>query len=82
MKKTKEERLWNPEGRRALAYLISVFCFLAVRNFVLIPQHVSPDFAVAEVDALYDVVTDVQTRWKTNVNKRFQVYRPTNKTIM
>ncbi|XP_076025642.1 deoxyribonuclease-1 [Genypterus blacodes] len=36
------------------------------RSLVLVPQHVSPDFAVKEVDALYDVVKDVQTRWKTN----------------
>ncbi|XP_034046652.1 deoxyribonuclease-1 isoform X2 [Thalassophryne amazonica] len=38
----------------------------AVRNVVLIPQHTSPDFAVEETDALYDVVTDVRNRWKTN----------------
>uniref|UniRef100_A0A667WYW7 Deoxyribonuclease n=1 Tax=Myripristis murdjan TaxID=586833 RepID=A0A667WYW7_9TELE len=38
----------------------------AVRNFVLIPQHTSPDSAVEEVDALYDVVADVRKRWKTN----------------
>ncbi|XP_034568179.1 deoxyribonuclease-1 [Notolabrus celidotus] len=38
----------------------------AVRNFVLIPQHTSPDFALKETDALYDVVSDVRTRWNTN----------------
>ncbi|XP_038548829.1 deoxyribonuclease-1 isoform X1 [Micropterus salmoides] len=38
----------------------------AVKNFVLIPQHTSPDFAVKEVNALYDVVADVRTRWNTN----------------
>ncbi|XP_034395689.1 deoxyribonuclease-1 [Cyclopterus lumpus] len=38
----------------------------AVRNFVLIPQHTSPDSAVKEADALYDVVTDVRARWKAN----------------
>ncbi|XP_077358605.1 deoxyribonuclease-1 [Festucalex cinctus] len=37
-----------------------------VRNFVLIPQHTSPDFALQEVDELYDVVTDVRARWNTN----------------
>lgn len=41
--------------------------FPAVRNFVLIPQHTSPDFAVKEVDALYDVVADVRKRWNTEV---------------
>ncbi|XP_032444184.1 deoxyribonuclease-1 [Xiphophorus hellerii] len=35
-------------------------------TFTLIPQHTSPDSAVAETDALYDVVTDVRTRWNTN----------------
>ncbi|XP_037647819.1 deoxyribonuclease-1 isoform X2 [Sebastes umbrosus] len=38
----------------------------AVRNFVLIPQHTCPTKAVEEIDALYDVVTDVVTRWSTN----------------
>ncbi|XP_059204554.1 deoxyribonuclease-1 [Centropristis striata] len=38
----------------------------AVKNFVLIPQHTSPDSAVKEVNALYDVVTDVRSRWNTN----------------
>uniref|UniRef100_A0A673ZD94 Deoxyribonuclease I n=1 Tax=Salmo trutta TaxID=8032 RepID=A0A673ZD94_SALTR len=40
--------------------------YTAVRNFVLIPQHTSPDSAVKEVDALYDVATDVRARWNTN----------------
>uniref|UniRef100_A0A8C7NR19 Deoxyribonuclease I n=1 Tax=Oncorhynchus mykiss TaxID=8022 RepID=A0A8C7NR19_ONCMY len=35
--------------------------YTAVGNFVLIPQHTSPDSAVKEVDALYDVATDVRT---------------------
>uniref|UniRef100_A0A672ZC67 Deoxyribonuclease I n=1 Tax=Sphaeramia orbicularis TaxID=375764 RepID=A0A672ZC67_9TELE len=34
----------------------------AVRTFVLVPQHTSPDSAVEEVDALYDVVKDVRQR--------------------
>eukprot|EP00066_Takifugu_rubripes_P002472 XP_003964436.1 PREDICTED: deoxyribonuclease-1-like 2 [Takifugu rubripes] len=38
----------------------------AVENFVLIPQHTSPNSAVKEIDALYDVVVDVRHRWKTN----------------
>ncbi|KAK7940194.1 hypothetical protein WMY93_003520 [Mugilogobius chulae] len=38
----------------------------ALQKFVLIPQHTSPDFALQEVDALYDVVTDVRKRWSTN----------------
>ncbi|XP_041854742.1 deoxyribonuclease-1 [Melanotaenia boesemani] len=40
--------------------------YTAVKNFVLIPQHTSPDFAVHEIDALYDVVADVRSRWNTN----------------
>ncbi|KAK0131555.1 Deoxyribonuclease-1 [Merluccius polli] len=35
-------------------------------KFALIPQHTSPDWAIREVDALYDVVTDVRNRWNTN----------------
>lgn len=42
-------------------------CFPAVGNFTLIPQHTSPNSAVEEIDALYDVVADVLHRWKTNV---------------
>lgn len=38
----------------------------ALKNFALIPQHTSPDSALQEVDALYDVVTDVRSRWNTN----------------
>ncbi|XP_074511286.1 deoxyribonuclease-1-like [Sebastes fasciatus] len=37
----------------------------AVKNFVLIPQHTRPTKAVDEINALYDVVTDVVTRWST-----------------
>jgi len=40
--------------------------YAAVRNFALIPQHTSPDSAIEETDALYDVVVDVRARWKTN----------------
>ncbi|XP_010873325.2 deoxyribonuclease-1 [Esox lucius] len=40
--------------------------YTAVRNFVLIPQHTSPESAVKEIDALYDVVADVRVRWNTN----------------
>ncbi|XP_061889513.1 deoxyribonuclease-1-like [Entelurus aequoreus] len=42
------------------------YCVAAARNFALIPQHASPDFAVQEVDELYDVVTDVRAKWNTN----------------
>lgn len=38
----------------------------AVENFVLIPQHTSPDSAVKEINSLFDVVTDVRARWNTN----------------
>ncbi|KAJ0041765.1 hypothetical protein NL108_007253, partial [Boleophthalmus pectinirostris] len=38
----------------------------ALQKFVLIPQHTSPESALKEVDALYDVVTDVRKRWNTN----------------
>uniref|UniRef100_A0AAR2JFZ9 Endonuclease/exonuclease/phosphatase domain-containing protein n=1 Tax=Pygocentrus nattereri TaxID=42514 RepID=A0AAR2JFZ9_PYGNA len=46
---------------------VSVSVFLpAVQNFVLIPQHTSPDFAVKEVDALHDVVVYTRQLWSTN----------------
>lgn len=47
-------------------------CFVAVKNFALIPQHTSPSSAVKEVDALYDVVADVRNHWNTNVNTLFK----------
>ncbi|KAK9535659.1 hypothetical protein VZT92_008029 [Zoarces viviparus] len=37
----------------------------AVEKFVLIPQHTSPSDAVKQIDALYDVVTDVITNFNT-----------------
>ncbi|KAM6957022.1 deoxyribonuclease-1 [Aplochiton taeniatus] len=40
--------------------------YTALKEFVLIPQHASPDFALKEVDALYDVAADARARWKTN----------------
>lgn len=40
--------------------------YTAVKNFTLIPQHTSPTSAVEELQALYDVVTDVRKRWSTN----------------
>ncbi|XP_030599342.1 deoxyribonuclease-1-like [Archocentrus centrarchus] len=44
----------------------TVWNILSVKSFTLIPQHTSPDFAVQELNALYDVVADVRNRWKTN----------------
>ncbi|KAK9535673.1 hypothetical protein VZT92_008043 [Zoarces viviparus] len=38
----------------------------AVEKFVLIAQHTSPDKAVKQINALYDVVTDVRKRWDNN----------------
>ncbi|XP_008293729.1 deoxyribonuclease-1 [Stegastes partitus] len=38
----------------------------AVQNFALIPQHTSPEAAVEELGALYDVTVDVRKRWSTN----------------
>ncbi|XP_076122845.1 deoxyribonuclease-1 [Alosa pseudoharengus] len=37
-----------------------------VQNFVLIPQHTSPDYAVKETDALYDVAVYTKAHWQTN----------------
>ncbi|XP_047213284.1 deoxyribonuclease-1-like, partial [Girardinichthys multiradiatus] len=41
-------------------------CFTTLSSFTLIPQHTSPELAVEEINALYDVVTDIRTRWNTN----------------
>ncbi|KAL2100630.1 hypothetical protein ACEWY4_002391 [Coilia grayii] len=37
-----------------------------VQNFVLIPQHTSPDYAMEETDALHDVAVFTRAHWKTN----------------
>ncbi|XP_064171254.1 deoxyribonuclease-1 [Anguilla rostrata] len=37
-----------------------------VPEFALVPQHTSPDDAVKEIDALYDVVVDIRARWNTD----------------
>lgn len=56
----------------------SITCFVAAGNFVLISQHTSPDSAVKEIDALYDVVADVRHRWNTNVNVLLHTSRKTS----
>ncbi|XP_072549016.1 deoxyribonuclease-1-like [Salminus brasiliensis] len=40
--------------------------YSVVQNFVLVPQHTSPDFAVKEVNALHDVVVYTRQHWNTN----------------
>ncbi|KYO35949.1 deoxyribonuclease-1 isoform B [Alligator mississippiensis] len=37
-----------------------------VKEFVLVPLHASPNEAVAEIDALYDVYLDVISKWATD----------------
>ncbi|XP_034264615.1 deoxyribonuclease gamma [Pantherophis guttatus] len=37
----------------------------AVKEFVIIPIHTTPEMAVKEIDELYDVFLDVMLRWKT-----------------
>lgn len=36
-----------------------------IKEFVLIPQHTAPTNTTKELDALYDVLQDVKTMWKT-----------------
>ncbi|XP_053890956.1 deoxyribonuclease gamma [Malaclemys terrapin pileata] len=36
-----------------------------VKEFVIIPQHTTPETAVREIDELYDVYLDVKQRWKS-----------------
>ncbi|XP_033485173.1 deoxyribonuclease-1-like 1 isoform X1 [Epinephelus lanceolatus] len=40
-------------------------CKTAIKEFVLIPQHTTPDNTTKELDALYDVLQDVKRMWKT-----------------
>ncbi|NXK02904.1 DNAS1 protein, partial [Herpetotheres cachinnans] len=37
-----------------------------VEEFVMVPLHAEPSHAVDEIDALYDVYTDVVNKWATN----------------
>ncbi|KAI1890365.1 hypothetical protein AGOR_G00152980 [Albula goreensis] len=40
----------------------------AVKDFVIIPIHTTPELAVREIDKLYDVVLDVKDQWATAEN--------------
>ncbi|MGH0151479.1 UNVERIFIED_CONTAM: hypothetical protein FKN15_034966 [Acipenser sinensis] len=59
-----------PYDRSVLHSVIDrLSCFpAAVRDFAIIPQHTSPSAAVQEIDALYDVCTDLVSRWQTDVS--------------
>ncbi|XP_010072894.1 PREDICTED: deoxyribonuclease gamma [Pterocles gutturalis] len=37
----------------------------AVKEFVMVPLHTTPETAVREIDELYDVYLDIKQRWKT-----------------
>ncbi|XP_075942740.1 deoxyribonuclease-1-like [Anarhichas minor] len=47
-------------------FIVEFSTHTAVGKFVLIPQHTTPLKAVLQIDALYDVVTDVNIRLNTN----------------
>ncbi|XP_072328510.1 deoxyribonuclease gamma-like [Scyliorhinus torazame] len=38
--------------------------FTTVKDFVIIPQHTSPESSVSEINALYDVYTEMKARWR------------------
>lgn len=38
--------------------------FTAVKDFVIVPLHTTPETSVKEIDELADVYTDVKSRWK------------------
>ncbi|XP_039630851.1 deoxyribonuclease-1 [Polypterus senegalus] len=40
--------------------------FSAISEFAIIPQHTSPDEAVKEIDALYDVCRETTSQWKSD----------------
>lgn len=39
----------------------------AIKEFVLIPQHTAPANTPKELQALYQVLQDVKTMWRTEV---------------
>jgi hypothetical protein len=39
----------------------------AVKDFVIVPLHTTPETSVKEIDELVDVYTDVRSQWKTEV---------------
>lgn len=43
-------------------------CPAEVEEFVIVPLHAEPSSAAEEIDALYDVYTDVVNKWSTNVS--------------
>lgn len=45
-----------------------ISCPAEVQEFVLVPLHSEPSHAAQEIDALYDVYTDVINKWGTNVS--------------
>lgn len=47
---------------------LMVSCPAEVQEFVLVPLHSEPSHAAQEIDALYDVYTDVINKWGTNVS--------------
>lgn len=51
-------------------------CPAEVQEFVLVPLHSEPSHAVQEIDALYDVYTDVINKWGTNVSSAGELGEP------
>lgn len=47
---------------------LMVSCPAEVKEFVLVPLHSEPSHAAQEIDALYDVYTDVINKWGIKVS--------------
>lgn len=47
---------------------LTATCLAEVEEFVMVPLHAKPSSAADEIDALYDVYTDVVNKWATNVS--------------
>uniref|UniRef100_A0A7N8Y0X0 Deoxyribonuclease n=1 Tax=Mastacembelus armatus TaxID=205130 RepID=A0A7N8Y0X0_9TELE len=58
--------VYRYRGSLCVDPIIDTFSREPFVNFVLVPQHTSPEDAVKEINALYDVVADVRTHWNTN----------------
>lgn len=56
---------WNLD--RGNVWPLPLSCSSAVKDFVIVPLHTTPETSVREIDELADVYTDVKRRWNAQV---------------
>jgi hypothetical protein len=54
-------------------------CSSAVKDFVIVPLHTTPETSVKEIDELADVYRDVKRRWKVEVRTSVFVTFPSSR---